>query len=152
MEDHINLARQHREALVDKCVAHLFIAANGLSRSLAFSTMDNNITMSREDSQDMMENDNVISNLVQASLSLENQDSNALKFKRCLEVLKSFMDLFDTKYSDSPMDLNIVKKHSMLNEAEMITVKVTITHAGVSFKLLFYLFYFLFKIFFFFLF
>lgn len=118
MENHINLARQHREALVDKCVAHLFTAANGLSRSLAFSTMDNNIT---------------ISNLVQASLSLENQDSNALKFKRCLEVLKSFMDLFDTKYSDSPMDLNIVKKHSMLNEAEMITVKVTITHAGVSF-------------------
>ncbi|PKY49535.1 hypothetical protein RhiirA4_405561 [Rhizophagus irregularis] len=117
LENHINLARQHREALVDKCVAHLFTAANGLSRSLAFSTMDNNIT---------------ISNLVQASLSLENQDSNALKFKRCLEVLKSFMDLFDTKYSDSPMDLNIVKKHSMLNEAEMITVKVTITHAGAN--------------------
>jgi hypothetical protein len=123
LENHINLARQHREALVDKCVTHLFTAADGLSRSLA----------SREDSQDMMENDNAISNLVQTSLSLENQDSNALKFKRCLEVLKSFMDLFDTKYSDSPMDLSIVKKHSMLNEAEMITVKVTITNAGVSF-------------------
>src|SRR2546423_1747544 len=107
LENHNNLARQHREALVDKCVAHLFAAANGLSRSLAFSTMDdNNITMSRsEDSQDMMDNDNIISNVVQASLSLENQASNALKFKRCLEVLKSFMDLFDTKYSDSPMDL-----------------------------------------------
>lgn len=89
-----------------------------------------------EDSQDMMDNDNIASNVVQASLSLENRASNALKFKRCLEVLKSFMDLFDTKYSDSPMDLNIVRKHSMLNEAEMITVKVTITHAGVSFNII----------------
>ncbi|CAI2172590.1 20242_t:CDS:10, partial [Funneliformis geosporum] len=133
LENHNNLARQHREALVDKCVLHLFSAANGLSRSLAFSTMDNNdITMSRnEDRQDMMENDGVLSNEIQTS-SLDNQVSNALKFKRCLEVLKSFMDLFDTKYSDSPMDLNIVRKHSMLNEAEMITVKVTITHAGAS--------------------
>jgi hypothetical protein len=134
LENHNNLARQHRKALVDKCVAHLFAAANGLSRSLSFSTMDSNVTMSRsEDSQDMMDNDNIVSNVVQESLSSENQASNALKFKRCLEVLKSFMDLFDTKYSDSPMDLNIVRKHSMLNEAEMITVKVTITHAGVSF-------------------
>ncbi len=83
----------------------------------------------------MIENDNVMSSEIQ-TLSLENQASNALKFKRCLEVLKSFMDLFDTKYSDSPMDLNIVRKHSMLNEAEMITVKVTITHAGVSFYIL----------------
>ncbi|CAG8438368.1 11338_t:CDS:10 [Funneliformis caledonium] len=133
LENHNNLARQHREALVDKCVGHLFSAANGLSRSLAFSTVDSSdITMSRnEDKQDMMENDGIISNEIQAS-SLDNQVSNALKFKRCLEVLKSFMDLFDTKYSDSPMDLNIVRKHSMLNEAEMITVKVTITHAGAS--------------------
>lgn len=130
---------------MDKCVAHLFAAANGLSRSLAFSTMDNsNITMSRnEDGQDMMDNDSVISDVVQTSLSLENQSSNALKFKRCLEVLKSFMDLFDTKYSDSPMDLNIVRKHSMLNEAEMITVKVTITHAGVSFNTNYYYYYFI---------
>ena len=108
--------------MVEKCVAHLFAAANGLSRN--------------EDSQDMMDDDNVISNVVEASLPLGNQASNALKFKRCLEMLEACLGLFDTKYSHSSTDLNFARKHSILDEAGMITVKVK-SYLAVNFDITF---------------
>src|ERR1051325_2872771 len=108
-----DLSRQCCKALVDKCVAHLFAAANGLSRNRG--------------SQDMMDDDDVISNVVEA----ENQASDALKFRKCLEVIEAYMGLFDTKYSHSLMGLNITKKHSILDEAGMITVKVE-SHLDVN--------------------
>ena len=80
-------------------------------------TTDNVAILHSKGSQDM----NIISNVFGASLSPENQASNALKFKRCLEVLETYMDLFDTKYSHSP----IVRRHSTLDETGMVTVKVT---------------------------
>ena len=76
-----------------------------------------------EDSQDMMDDGSVI-NVVEASLPFENQASNALKFRRCLEVLEAYMNLFGTKYSHSLMGLNIARKHNILDETRMITVKV----------------------------
>ena len=104
--------------MVDKCIAHLSAAANGLSRN--------------EDSQDTMDVENVI-NVVEASLPLENQASNALKFRRCLEVLEAYMNLFDAKYSHSLMSLNIARKHNILDETRMITVKVR-SYLNVNFN------------------
>ncbi|CAG8436597.1 9374_t:CDS:10 [Diversispora eburnea] len=92
LENHNILARQHREALVDKCVSHLFSAANGLSQSLDFSTANNKI--------------------------------------RCLQVLKSFMDQFDSKYSNYQLEKRPIKRHGMLNDAEWITIKVNVTNVA----------------------
>ncbi len=77
-----------------------------------------------EDSQDTMDDDNVI-NVVEASLPLENQGS--------LEVLEAYMNLFGTKYSHSLMGLNIARKHNILDETRMITVKVR-SYLNVNFN------------------
>ncbi|CAG8519826.1 15599_t:CDS:10 [Acaulospora morrowiae] len=105
-ENYSILARKHRELLVDKCVSYLFGAANGLSHSLDFAEMK--------------------------TPPSEELAADALKFKRCLQVLKSFMDQFDTKYSNCQLEKRPIRRHGMLNDAEWITVKVNVTNMGAS--------------------
>ncbi|CAG8488554.1 749_t:CDS:10, partial [Cetraspora pellucida] len=128
LENYTTLSRQHREALVDKCVGHLFTAANGLSNSLLFPA--ENYDLKQGNKQNVMFEAGM-SDETQI-LSTNNETSNALKFKRCLQVLKSFMDLFDTKYSHSQIEQRPIRRHGMLNDGEMITVKVTINNASAT--------------------
>ncbi|CAJ0883074.1 7111_t:CDS:10, partial [Entrophospora sp. SA101] len=128
LENYANLARQHREALVDKCVKHLFAAANGLSKVTIFpTTSDDDVSMTLIDESSSSTPLSPSLSPLQSS-TMNNKSTNALKFKRCLEVLKSFMDIFDTKYSNYQLDKTDVRRHGMLNDGEMITVKVTITN------------------------
>nr|CAG8463916.1 13478_t:CDS:10 [Entrophospora candida] len=128
LENYANLARQHREALVDKCVKHLFAAANGLSKVTIFpTTSDDDVSMTLIDESSSSTPLSPSMSPLQSSTK-NNKSTNALKFKRCLEVLKSFMDIFDTKYSNYQLDKTDVRRHGMLNDGEMITVKVTITN------------------------
>ncbi|CAG8659289.1 19724_t:CDS:2, partial [Racocetra fulgida] len=130
-KNYTTLSRQHREALVDKCVGHLFAAANGLSNSLLFPAENYDLKQGNKQSVMLgvgMSDETQI-------LSTNNETSNALKFKRCLQVLKSFMDLFDTKYSHSQIEQRPIRRHGMLNDGEMITVKVTINNASTVLSL-----------------
>lgn len=121
MQDYITLARQHREILVDKCVAHLFSAANGLSSSFTFSN--------REDVGLHIE---TVSLNGSSTSSQQNKEPDALKFKRCLEMLKYFMDYFDTKYLFSKVGQTLIRRHGMLNDGKMITIKVKLIQGPVS--------------------
>ncbi|RIB07257.1 hypothetical protein C2G38_2252726 [Gigaspora rosea] len=128
LENYTTLSRQHREALVDKCVSHLFAAANGLSNSMLFPAENYGLEKGVKQNvvlEDSMPDETQI-------LATNTTTSNALKFKRCLQVLKSFMDLFDTKYSHSQIEQKPIRRHGMLNDGEMITVKVTINNASAT--------------------
>ncbi|CAG8847670.1 23132_t:CDS:2, partial [Racocetra persica] len=81
LENYTTLSRQHREALVDKCVGHLFAAANGLSSSLLFPA--ENYDLKQGNKQSVMLGAGM-SDETQI-LSTNNETSNALKFKRCLQ-------------------------------------------------------------------
>ena len=52
------------------------------------------------------------------------KEKDALAFKRCLELLKYFMDYFDVKYHSSEIDRKNRKRHGMLNDGELITIKI----------------------------
>src|SRR2546421_9146760 len=108
MSDNISLARKHRETLVDKCVKHLFAAAGGLSSSLSFSKI--------EDSNSPIESK--FPNGASLTQFTETK-ADALMFKRCLEMLKYFMDYFDTKYMSSKTGQMLVRRHGMLNDDKM---------------------------------
>ncbi|KAG9286507.1 hypothetical protein G9A89_014673 [Geosiphon pyriformis] len=117
MQDSISLAQKHREILVDKCVSHLFAAASGLSP-----------IFSAEKDHDLLVSKNIPSN--NDPLLSINKVAEASMFKRCLEMLKYFMDYFDTKYLSSKSSQTLVRRHGMLNDGKIITIKVKITQGS----------------------
>ncbi|CAG8541215.1 3475_t:CDS:10 [Ambispora gerdemannii] len=123
LPDSVSLARKHRETVVDKCVANLFAAANGLSSSLSFSPSVGNLSI---ESLDQRDDAHDLGNYTFTS----RKTRDALMFKRCLEMLKYFMDYFDTKYMSTKSGQMLVRRHGMLNDGKMITIKVKLSQGA----------------------